>query len=181
MLTVAALATAVAIGVISQAPDEPQLRFDSSVAADFGDVAEEAWDRFLAAFPARLDCIGGITLVADYTLADRATYDPSRAQMVVRVPGPRVLLERAVAHELGHHLEFSCGAHRATRHAFLVALGRDPETPWSTGEDWEDIPSEVFAEAVVEVVFGDVSAVHPRIGSIPAEAVEVVRDWGRSH
>ena len=178
VVAAAAFAVASAFVVLNAGSDEPQLRIDDSVAADFAEVAEETWDRFLAAFPAHLDCIGGITLVADYDLEDRAKYDPGRAQMAVRVPGPRVLLERAVAHELGHHLEFSCDAHQGMRPAFLAALGRDPETPWFAGEEKQDIPSEVFAEAVVEIVLDDFGIVHTGIGLIPTDAVEVVVDWG---
>ena len=177
--TAAAVAVASVFAVLNASSNEPQLRIDDSVAADFAEVAEETWDRFLAAFPAHLDCIGGITLVADYDLEDLAKYDPGRAQMAVRVPGPRVLLERAVAHELGHHLEISCDAHQAMRPAFLDALGRDPETPWFAGEGKQGIPSEVFAEAVVEIVLEDYGVVHTRIGLIPHDAVEVVLDWSQ--
>ncbi len=178
MVAAAAFAVASVFVVLNTGSDEPQLRIDDSVAADFAEVAEGTWDRFLAAFPAHLDCIGSITLVADYDLEDRAKYDPGRAQMAVRVPGPRVLLERAVAHELGHHLEFSCDVHQAMRPAFLAALGRDPEAPWFAGEEPEDIPSEVFAEAVVEIVLDDLGMVHTGIGLISNDAVQVVVDWG---
>ena len=177
VVAAAAVAVASVFAVLNAGSDEPRLRIDDSVAADFAEVAEETWDLFLAAFPAYLDCIGGITLVADYDLDDRANYDPGGAQMAVRVPGPRVLLERAVAHELGHHLEFSCDAHQAMRPAFLAALGRDQETPWFTGEEPEGIPSEVFAEAVVEIVLEDYGLVHTGIGLIPTDAVQVVVDW----
>ena len=179
VMAAAAVAVASVFVVLNTGSDEPRLRIDDSVAADFAEVAEETWDRFLAAFPAHVDCIGDITLAADYDLDDRAKYDPGRAEMAVRVPGPRVLLERAVAHELGHHLEFSCDAHHAMRPAFLAALGRDQETPWFAGEEPDGVPSEVFAEAVVEIVLEDYGVVHTRIGLIPHDAVEVVLDWSQ--
>ena len=177
-MAAAVVAVASVFVVLNTGSDGPRLRIDDSVAADFAEVAEETWDRFLAAFSAHVDCISGITLAADYDLDDRAKYDPGPARMAVRVPGPRVLLERAVAHELGHHLEFSCDAHQAMRPAFLAALGRDQETPRFTGEEPEGIPSEVFAEAVVEIVLEDYGLVHTGIGLIPTDAVQVVVDWG---
>ena len=184
--SVLAIVGAIVVGssvaiVLMAGSGEPRLLVDESVAADFGELAKGTWNRFLAAFPDQRECIGAVTLVAAYDLDDRARYDAGRAQMAIRVPGPPVVLQRAVVHELAHHLEFSCDAQSAIRPAFLTALGWDPETPWFEGEAWGDIPSEVFAEAVVEVVYGAFGIVHPRIGLIPAEAVEVVMDWGVSH
>jgi hypothetical protein len=179
-LAIVAAGAAAVIFVTKQDPVEPRLHIDDSVATDFDAVAEETWDRFLVAFPAQLECIGDITLVADYDLEDRARYDPDQSQMAVRVPGPRVLLERAVVHELAHHLEFNCDSHEAVRPAFLAALGRDGDAPWFEGEAWENTPSEVFAETVVEVVFEDFGMVHTGIGLIASDAVEIVADWGTS-
>lgn len=179
LVAIAAIVVGSSVAVVLTAdPVEPRLLLDESVAADFGELADETWESFVAAFPAQRECIGAVTLVAVYDLDDRAKYDAGRAQMAVRVPGPRVLLERAVVHELAHHLEFSCNAHLAIRPAFLTALGWDPETDWFEGQAWEDIPSEVFAEAVVEVVFKDFDIVHTGIGLIPVDAVEVVMNWG---
>lgn len=179
LVAIAAFAVGLWIAIVLMAgPAEPRLLLDESVADDFGELADETWESFVAAFPAQRECIGAVTLVAVYDLDDRAKYDADRAQMAIRVPGPPVVLQRAIIHELAHHLEFSCDAHLAIRPAFLTALGWDPETPWFEGQAWEDIPSEVFAEAVVEVVYGDFDIVHPRIGLIPAEAVEVVMNWG---
>ena len=164
----------------SCASTEPRLEPDSTVAADFAALAHGVFSQFAASFPQQQHCIGTVSLAAADELDDLATYDPATATVTVRVPGPVTRLEEAVVHELAHHLEFSCDAHHAMRPAFLAALGRDPETPWFAGEEPEDIPSEVFAEAVVEIVLEDFGMVHTGIGLIPTDAVEVVMDWGHS-
>lgn len=155
----------------------PELVIDESVAADFTEVAEASWETFVASFPALERCLGRIILVADYTLEDRARYDPQSRTMAVRVPGPRVLLDRALVHELAHHLEFSCASQAEMRPAFLAALGRDSGEAWFEGAEWGLIPSEIFAESVVEYVLSERGRAHTGIGIIDQAAVDLVVRW----
>lgn len=178
LLLVALGATAVVVAFVlfGSGRSSPELIIDDSVAADFTEVATEDWERFVAGFPAQHGCIGRVTLVADYTLDDLARYDPGSQTMAVRVPAPRVLLDRALIHELAHHLEFSCPSQVELRPAFLAALGRTG-AKWFEGEEWEQIPSEIFAEAVVEYVLDERGRLHTEIGLIDPAAVDVVASW----
>jgi hypothetical protein len=172
----AALAITLAVVAATSRSGSPELVIDETVAADFADVAHDDWRTFVAAFPALDDCIGRVTLVADYAIDDRAKYDPQSQTMTVRVPGPRALLDRAVIHELAHHLEFSCSSQAAMRPAFLAAIGRSDDE-WFDGSEWGVIPSEIFAEAVVEYVLEERSSVHTDMGLIDQKAVELVIAW----
>lgn len=172
----AALVIALAVLAATIRSNSPELVIDESVAADFADVARDDWSKFVSAFPALDDCIGRVMLVADYTLDDRAKYHPDSQTMTVRVPGPRALLDSAVVHELAHHLEVSCPSHADMRPEFLAALGRS-DAGWFTGAEWGVIPSEIFAEAVVEYVLDERGTVHTDMGLIEPAAVDVVIAW----
>jgi len=177
---VSAIAVALLLFTVALADgwkESPELVIDESVAADFAEVADAEWETFVASFPALESCLGRITLVADYTLGDRARYDPQSRTMMVRVPGPKVLLDRALVHELAHHLEFSCASQVEMRPAFLAALGRDDTEAWFDGAEWGLIPSEIFAEAVVEYVLDERGRAHTGIGLIDQGAVDVVIRW----
>ncbi len=155
---------------------DPELIIDDSVAADFAAVATEDWETFLDAIPAHVGCVGDVTLVADYELDDLAKYDTETARMFVRVPAPRVLLDRALIHELAHHLEFSCKDQIAMRSEFEAALGC-ADCSWFTGPTWETTPSEIFAEALAEYVLDERGRSHTKMGRIDQDAVDVVAHW----
>jgi hypothetical protein len=178
-IVLAATLVVVTIGVayiVSERGSGPELIIDGSVAADFAAVAMEDWESFVDAFPSQRGCIGQVTLVADYDLDDLAKYDPESRTMAVRVPAPRVLLDRAVVHELAHHLEFECRSQVEMRPSFLEVLGRSDEG-WFDGAEWGSVPSEIFAEAVVEYVLDERGRVHTDLGLIDQRAVDVVVDW----
>ncbi len=181
---VALIAVLAAVGIaffmsIGATESEPELIIDETVAADFAAVAIEDWDSFVAAFSAHRECIGVVTLTADYDLDDIAKYDPETQRMSVRVPAPRVLLDRALIHELAHHLEFACPMQAEMRASFLGALGRS-EDEWFEGDEWGSTPSEIFAEAVVEYVLDERGRVHSDIGLIEQSAVDVVVRWAQT-
>jgi hypothetical protein len=93
---------------------------------------------------------------------------------VLRIPGTAPNLRHDLVHEFAHHLEFACPAQRDVRGPFLAAQGLASGTAWFAGSEWDRIPSEQFAEAVVEVVLGPVPA--RRVVLRPA-ALAVVRRW----
>ncbi len=162
--------------IASRRYEPPALIIDETVTSDFGVVASDIWNRFTTAFPAQESCIGRVTLVADYQLDDRARYSPEGRTMAVRVPAPKVLLDRAVVHELAHHLEFACASQVEMRSAFLASLGLHGAA-WFEGAEWGLIPSEIFAEAVVEYVLDERGRLHTDLGLIDQDAVDVVIRW----
>jgi hypothetical protein len=158
----------------------PVLVIEESVANDLELLAEITADQFFATFPAHERCIGAVRLTVDHNLEDRARYDPERSLIIVRVPAPAVILERALVHELAHHVEFECDAHEEMRSEFLAALGLDADSAWFENDVWSETPSEIFAEAVVEVVFPGSGAFRSDLREIPSRAVDVVARWAHS-
>ncbi len=155
----------------------PTLAMDPSVAPDFQALARETWDRFLATFPARQGCIQDVTLVADPDLPELAVYHVPTATVRVKVPGSAARLRAALVHEWAHHLEATCPAHRELRPAFLRSLGLPADAPWFQGRTWETTPSEIYAEAAVELVLG--SRAMPTKARVPGAAVERLRAWAQ--
>jgi hypothetical protein len=161
----------------------PKLIIETSVAADFRDLTVETWAEFLDAFWARRNCFGDVRLRANRTLSSRATYDPETAIVTVRVPATRAMLRGALVHEWAHHVEFQCESHQTLRPAFLAAQGLPPDTPWRSDNtpantpvsDWPDIPSEQYAEATIEYVFGRRQI--PTEVHVTRAAIQVVKMW----
>ncbi|MEA3503067.1 MAG: hypothetical protein U9R47_09860 [Actinomycetota bacterium] len=172
------LAAAMVAGVLLVArPDgPPALRFDDTVPNDLRALAAETWQDFLAAHPARQDCIPPVALSAAWDLDDRAEYRPGSETVVIRVPGTAPNLRTGLIHEFAHHVEFTCPSHEELRPAFLAAQGLPASTNWFDGDTWETTPSEQYAEATVEVILGR-RAHHGGI-SISEETAAVVRRWG---
>jgi hypothetical protein len=181
----AALLVGLAAGVTAFVPDRPSISFAAETPDDVRVLATATWDRFADAFPARRECLRPVRLTAAWTHPDRAGYDPDRRLVTLRVPGTAPNLEATLAHEFGHHLEFTCtrsqrpGTEAAfgIRQSFLAAQGLPPETPWFDGATWEATPSEQFAEAVAQVVTGHPPA-HQRV-VLTRAALDLIRDWGR--
>jgi hypothetical protein len=171
------------IGVMPAHP--PRLLVGESVDADFEALALETWDQFLEVFRARWNCFGDVHLEAAYSLDSRAGYDPDTATATVRVPGTAAMLQSGLIHEWAHHVEFQCPAHEALRAAFLAAQGLPLDTPWRpanattdvAADEWASIPSEQYAEAVVELVLGGRPI--PTAAHISPAAVRVVEAWAR--
>lgn len=163
----------------------PRLILGESVGADFEVLARETWGRFLILFQARWSCFGDVRLEAAYGLDSRAGYDPASATATVRVPGTAAMLRSALLHEWAHHVEFQCPAHEGLRPAFLAAMGLPPDTAWrpdlSPAEIpaslWAEIPSEQYAEAVIDVVLDGRPV--PTNVRLSRQAVRVVAEWAR--
>ncbi len=161
----------------------PQLIIEDSVTSDFRALAVETWSKFLTVFQARSDCFGDVRLRAAPNLNSRAAYDPETATVTVRVPATVAMLQGALVHEWAHHLEFQCEQHQTLRPAFLKAQGLPLSTPWrpdntpaNTPEKaWANIPSEQYAEAVIEVVLGRRQI--PTNARVTREAVQVIKVW----
>ena len=154
----------------------PELRHAESVPDDLRTLAEEAWEDFLAAVPARHDCFPAVTLEAAWELDTRAEYRPDSATLVVRVPGTPATLRSELLHEFAHHVEFTCSEHDELREDLLRAQGFPADSDWFGGHSWETTPSEHYAEATVELVEG--RRTHQGGILLTPAAVDVVRKWG---
>ncbi|HEY7400685.1 MAG TPA: hypothetical protein VH989_07290 [Actinomycetota bacterium] len=173
-------AAAVALGSVAVeagSRGRPSIAFGETVPGDLEALVRTTWDRFTDAVPARWSCVAPVTIDGSWTLDDRASYDPDRRLVTVRIPGTAPNLEAALVHEFAHHLDFTCAARADLRSAFLAAQGLPRDTPWFDGATWERTPSEQFAEAMIEVVLGR-SPPPPRILVSP-DALDVVRAWCR--
>jgi hypothetical protein len=177
-LMVVAVALSIASGAAEdqRAAQRPRIHFANDVPADLRTLAAATWIQFTDAFPARWSCLPPVTVAGAWKFDDRASYDPDRQLVTVRIPGTAPNLRATLVHEFAHHVEFTCPQQRLLRPRFLAAQEFDPGTAWFHGPTWESTPSEQFAEASVHVVLG--SAFHPRV-VISAEALRAIRDWGR--
>ena len=153
----------------------PDVAIAEDVPQDLADLARATWDRFTAAFPARRDCLAPVAVDGAWGLDDRATYDPQRRLVRVRIPATAPSLEGSLVHEFAHHLEFTCPAQQGLRRAFRAAQGLPSKARWFHGAAWEQTPSEQFAEATTELVLGR-RGTHVRV-VVTDEAVQVIRDW----
>jgi hypothetical protein len=168
---------ATAVAAVEAGSRRPAVAFAEGVPHDLELLVRATWERFTDAIPARWQCLGPITVSGSWELDDRASYDPDRRLVVVRIPGTAPNLQSSLVHEFAHHLEFTCPQQRSLRPDFLAAQGLPRDTPWFDGETWEQTPSEQFAEAMIEVVLGRAPP-PPRI-AFTAAAVETIRAWGQ--
>lgn len=186
--SLALLAVAAALLVVAKSAGQapaPALRTAAEVPADVAALAEATWARFLDAAPARRSCLEDVILETDRELAERGRYEPARQVVILRIPHTAPRLERTLVHEFAHHLEFSCTEHEDLRCAFLAAHGHAPGTPWFDESlasapptaRWASIPSEQWAETVVELVLGPGSATPTVV--IHPEAAALVDHWLR--
>jgi hypothetical protein len=157
------------------APHRPAIGFAEGTPTDLQALARTTWDRFLDAFPARVSCIGDVTVAGAWHLANRGRYDPDTRVATIRIPGPAAGLEDTLVHEFAHHLDFTCPGQRLLRPRFLEAQGLPPGSRWRAGKTWAQIPSEQFAEATVQLVLGRPSL---QLVFVRPQAVQAIRRWG---
>lgn len=107
----------------------------------------------VAVFASRRDCIGGaeLELVRELEGGD-ARYLPSEHLIRIEIPTSPRRFRESLVHELAHHIERSCPDAEVLRADLMTAVDA---TSWTGQERWEDRPSELWAEAVVEIVLGE--------------------------
>ena len=175
---VAVCVTATLVGGTASAardPVGPVLVVADDVPNDVRALALDTWDRFVNAFPTRRACMTPVSLRHAWEFPDRAAYDPAERAVVLRVPGTAPNLRASLVHEFAHHLESTCAAHASLRRPFLIATGEAPNSAWFDGREWEDIPSERYAEAVTVYVL-DERPSHLRV-SVSSEALDEIERW----
>jgi len=165
----------VAVAGLAFALPRTGLRFTSGTPDGLRAVAADAWEQFTRATPGCDGRLGTVTVGVAWELPDRARYEPGRALVLIRAPGTAANLEATLLHEFAHHAEHRCGLSEPFRQRFTLAAGLPAATPWRGGEDWDRIPSERFAEAVVAHVRGE-RPPHVLIHVDPEE-LETVADW----
>lgn len=176
---VVAVAVGITAAVFAATGGSPgRLVMGDDVPDDLRELAADVFGTFEQRFPARLECMGDVRLVPVWDgLEDRARYLPDAGVIELRVPATANLLRDSLVHEIAHHLDSTCPAVEEVRPAFLAAQGHPASADWRTGERWEEIPSEQFAETVVLVVLGERQ--QHRLGMpITDAAVAAVEAWG---
>ena len=151
------------------------LLHNDTVPDDLRELADDAWEDFLAVIPGRVSCVDPVTLQAAWELDHRGEYRPESATIVIRVPGTPATLRSELIHEFAHHLEFTCRAHAEMRLDFLIAQDLPADAEWFSGESWELTPSEQYAEAMVELIEGTRS--HRGGINITTAALTVLEAW----
>ena len=169
-------AATIGVAAVQAGPGRPAIHFADPAPSDLRDLATTTWARFLDAIPARWACVPDVTLRGAWTFRNRASYDPDSEIVTLRIPGTAPNLAASMVHEFAHHVEFACHEQRPLRSRFLDAQGIPPGTPWRDGPEWSDIPSEQYAQAMIQVVLG--RQPNPLVPITPA-AVAAIRDWGR--
>lgn len=134
-----------------------------------------SWERFEQVFPARLTCIDEVDVVLVGEVADGdARYLRSEATIEIEIPTTPARFRESVAHELAHHVEWTCPAFSSLRREILLELDTDD---WSTGPSWFETPSEIWAEHVVELVDGERRRHRDEIPADPA-VLALIERWG---
>lgn len=128
------------------------------------------WAEFVAAVPAHTTCLlaNPPRFEVNLDMPVRAAYAPATATLYVK---PHDLPRLVVFHELGHHLDFACGAADQIGLELRRAQGIPDSKPWWRHGPPESWPAEYFANAVA-IALGETS----RHGVTNA-TVDLVEEW----
>jgi hypothetical protein len=164
--------------LLDEAPAGAELVVVQDVPAEVGIELDTTWARFLDRFGARASCFGDVSieLVRDVDGGD-ARYLAGQARIEIQIPTTPARFRECVAHELSHHVEHACGQFGDLRSALHPQLGR-PGSPWAGGRVWEEVPSERWAEAVVELVNGE-RIRHVDEVTVDDDVIAAIAAWAR--
>lgn len=152
---------------------------EQDLPADVKAEVAETWAAFLDAFGPRRQCFSDVSLLLVREVEDGdAKYVFDGSVIEIQIPTSPRRFRESLVHELAHHVEYTCASFGALRARFAQTLGV-PVDQWFSGDDWEDVPSEKYAETVVEVVNGERVR---HVGAMPLEPalLDVVRSWARA-
>jgi hypothetical protein len=180
----AGLGVLLGLGVLSYQLTETVLGDDGGaelvvvqdVPADVRAELDVTWARFTDRFEARTSCIGTVSLelVRDVEGGD-ARYVHRRARIEIEIPTTPARFRESVVHELAHHVEHTCPDFEQLRDELHPRWG-GPDRPWTGGDVWAEIPSEMWAEAVVELVNGE-RIRHADEIVVDPQVVELIVAW----
>lgn len=131
---------------------------------------QDLWGEFVTAIPGQASCLvdSPPRFEAKPEMAPRAAYAPGSATLFVK-PGD---LDRLVIfHELGHHLDFTCGAADEIGDDLRAAQGISATKPWWKHGDPVSWPAEYFANAVA-IALGEESR-----HDVQPATVALVEQW----
>lgn len=163
---------------IDPGPPDAELVTTQDLPADVRAEIDTVWNRFATTFDARQGCISDVTveLVRRVDGGD-ARYVADEALIEIRIPTTPARFRESLAHELAHHVDRTCPAFDELRRQLHPRLG-GTDVPWATGDVWEEVPAERYAEATVELLNGE-RVRHPDDVTVDADTVELIAAWGR--
>jgi hypothetical protein len=153
-----------------------ELNVVQDVPADVQAEIDVTWSRFNESFRARRACFTDVVIVlVPEVKGGDARYLDGRIE--IEIPTTPGRFRESFAHELAHHVERTCPEFAELREVLHPRFG-GAERAWSGGDVWEETPSELWAEAVVELVNG-VRLLHEPEMPIEPSVVALVDAWGR--
>ena len=141
-------------------------------------AATDVWRQFLLVFGNRQRCMGDVSLTLERSIVGDARCRLAEREIIIQIPTSPVRFGESLVHELGHHMERTCGI-ESVETTFLAAQGFAPGTAWFGPAEWEQTPSEHFAEAVVQIVLGD-RLLHDDDVPLSSAAIDLVRLYGEA-
>ena len=129
---------------------------------------------FVAVFEDRRECIGGaqLRLVRAIDEGD-ARYVVAEQLIEIEIPTSPRRFRDSLVHELAHHVERTCPDAADLREGIVEATGANA---WTGQARWEHRPSELWAEAVVQIVLGE-RARFARSVPLDDAVVDTARRW----
>ncbi len=162
-------------GVVDGGPPEGDLVVVQDVPADVRAELDVTWQRFLDHFGSRRTCWADVSVVLVVDVVDGdARYVTADARIEIEIPTTPARFRESLAHELAHHVEHTCVEFETLESTLLPALGGGD---WFAGDTWDQVPSERYAEAVVELVNGERIRHLDRIQVAPV-VVAAISEWG---
>lgn len=177
------IATTVLVGLVwlsTVIDSRPALLATQELPRDVRALTDATWSSFIEAFAGQRSCLTDVRLtLVDDVPNGAARYRADEALIEIEIPTSPVRYPESLAHELGHHLEAVCDVEAAIGDDFRRAQELSLSVDWSGGGEWEEHPSEHFAESVVLVVLGD-RPTHADRFVIRPEALELLEKWGQA-
>lgn len=129
---------------------------------------------FVTVFEARRGCVGGaeLELVRELDEGD-ARYVGAEDLIEIEIPTSPRRFRESLVHELAHHVDHSCPDAQELRSDVMRVVGAND---WDGQERWEQRPSELWAETVVEIVLGE-RVRFERSVPLDDRVVDVARRW----
>lgn len=135
-------------------------------AADITSEVHQIWEEMKSAAPAQAHCA---------TTPPRVVWDPSIRTGFYKTTTATITLgthrRDVIAHELAHHLDYSCGGAAALGEALRASQGLPSDRPWTGSGKPAGRPAEYFANAVILAIG------YPSKHNVKKGTVEVVRAW----
>lgn len=173
----AAVSAFLVVGSARSGESEPRLLFVQDVPADVRSESNATVARFRGRFAGRASCVDDVSIELVRAVDDGdARYVTGERRIEIQIPTTPARYRESLAHELAHHLEWTCGEFGSLRVALEPLLGGDG-VAWSVGPTWQETPSERFAEAVVELVNGE-RIRHVDTMPVDSAALDLIARWG---